>query len=237
MADSAGWRWQIPLQHRVGNGYVYSSEHISDDEAASRLAETLPGAPLADPLLIRFKAGHRDRLWDRNVVAIGLAGGFIEPLESTSIHLIQTGISRLLLLFPDAGFDQALIDEFNASSLLEYEQVRDFIILHYKATARADTPFWRRCRDMPVPDSLAHKIELFRAGGRIFRFKDDLFTESSWLAVMLGQGVVPAGHDPVADSIPLGDMESAFRSLRKAIHEAAGKLPEHGDFIRSYCAA
>ena len=235
MADSAGWRWQIPLQHRVGNGYVYSSAHISDDEAASRLAETLPGKPLADPLLIRFRAGRRHKSWDKNVVAVGLAGGFIEPLESTSIHLIQTAISRLILLFPDSAFEPALAAEFNQSSQLEYEQVRDFIILHYKATERSDTDFWARCRDMAVPESLAHKMELFRCGGRIFRFRDDLFTEHSWLAVMLGQGIVPKGHDPVADSLPTKDIEKAFHSLREAIRASAERLPEHAEFIRSYC--
>ena len=237
MADRAGWRWQIPLQHRVGNGYVYSSAHISDDEAASRLVETLPGKPLADPLLIRFKAGRRHKSWDKNVIAVGLAGGFIEPLESTSIHLIQTAISRLILLFPESSFERALADEFNQSSRLEYEQVRDFIILHYKATERSDTDFWRRCRDMEVPASLAHKIDLFRSGGRIFRFRDDLFTEYSWLAVMLGQGVVPDGHDPVADSIATADIEKAFLALRGEIGKAVERLPEHAEFIRSYCKA
>jgi len=235
-ADAAGWRWRIQLQHRIGNGHVYSSAYIDSDTAEARLRATLDGAAMSDPLHIRFKPGHRHRLWDRNVIAIGLSGGFIEPLESTSIHLIQTGVSRLLLLFPDMRFTPALIDEFNRSSLLEYEQIRDFIILHYKATRRDDTPFWRYCRDMEVPDSLRHKMELFRAGGRIFRFSDDLFTESSWLAVLLGQGIVPECHDPVADAIPAGDMERALLSLRAAVLDAAKALPDHTDFIRSYCA-
>jgi len=237
MADTAGWRWRIPLQHRMGNGYVYSSAYLDDGAAAARLTETLEGRPLASPRFIRFKAGHRRKLWDRNVVAIGLAGGFIEPLESTSIHLVQTGISRLALLFPDKAFSPALIDEFNRSSVLEYEQIRDFIILHYKATTRDDTPFWRRCRDMDVPDSLKHKLDLFRDSSRIFRFKDDLFTENSWLAVMLGQGIVPETYDPVADSIPLEDMDRAIGGLRSAILKAAQALPEHGAFIRSHCSA
>jgi tryptophan halogenase len=236
-ADAAGWRWRIPLQHRVGNGYVYSSAYLSDDAAAERLAETLDGSPIGEPRLIRFQTGCRRAMWDRNVVAIGLSGGFIEPLESTSIHLIQTGISRLLLMFPDAGFDQALIDEFNQSSRLEYGQVRDFIILHYKATARTDTPFWAQCRDMSIPESLQHKIELFRSGGRIFRYKDELFTENSWLAVMLGQGIVPRGYDPVTDSISARDMENALLSLRSATQAAASALPHHAEFIRSYCSA
>jgi tryptophan halogenase len=237
MADTAGWRWRIPLQHRMGNGYVYSSAYIDDNSAAARLVETLEGRPLASPRFLKFKAGHRRKLWDKNVVAIGLAGGFIEPLESTSIHLVQTGLSRLLLMFPDQGFQPALIEEFNRSSILEYEQIRDFIILHYKATRRDDTPFWRRCRDMDVPDSLKHKLDLFRCGGRIFRFNDDLFTENSWLAVLLGQGIVPEGYDPVADSIPLDDMSRAITDLRAAILKASQSLPEHGAFIRSHCRA
>jgi tryptophan halogenase len=191
---------------------------------------------LADPLLIRFKAGCRRSLWERNVVAIGLAGGFIEPLESTSIHLVQTGISRLLLLFPDSSFNPSLVEEFNKGSLLEYEQIRDFIILHYKATTRDDTDFWRQCRDRAIPDSLRHKIELFRAGGRLFRDSDDLFTESSWLAVLLGQGIMPRGHDPVADAIPAQDMMRALLSLKAAVRDAANALPDHQEFIRSYCA-
>jgi tryptophan halogenase len=236
-ADSAGWRWRIPLQHRVGNGYVYSSAYITDDAAAARLAATLDAPPLGEPRLIQFRTGYRRTSWNRNVVAVGLSSGFIEPLESTSIHLIQTAISRLLLLFPDSGFDQALIDEFNRSSQLEYEQVRDFIILHYKATARSDTPFWMLCRDMEVPERLQQKIDLFRSGGRIFRLKDELFTENSWLAVLLGQRIIPQGHDPVVDSIAPKEMENALLSLRSAIQRAASALPEHAEFIRSYCAA
>ena len=236
-ADAAGWRWRIPLQHRVGNGYVYSSAHLSDDMAAERLAITLDGPAIAEPRLIRFKTGCRRTQWDHNVIAIGLSSGFIEPLESTSIHLIQTAISRLLLLFPDSSFDQSLVDEFNRSSRLEYEQVRDFIILHYKASVRSDTPFWRQCRDMAIPESLQHKIDLFRSGGRIFRFKDELFTENSWLAVMLGQEIAPVGHDPVADTIPGAEMEKALLSLRSATHQAATTLPDHAEFIQTYCAA
>ncbi len=236
-ADAAGWRWRIPLQHRLGNGYVYSSQHLDDESAASRLSAALEGRPLALPRFIRFKAGHRRRLWDKNVVAIGLAGGFIEPLESTSIHLVQTGLSRLLVLFPDKRFHPALIEEFNRSSLLEYEQIRDFIILHYKVTNRDDTPFWRYCRDMDIPDSLKHKLDLFRSGGRIFRFNDDLFTENSWLAVMLGQGLMPEAYDPVADSIPLSAMRQAISDLQRAIRKAAQSLPEHATFIQSCCQA
>lgn len=237
MADAAGWRWRIPLQNRMGNGYVYSSAHIDDATAAARLSATLDGRALGEPRFLRFKAGHRQKLWDKNVVAIGLAGGFIEPLESTSIHMVQTGISRLSMLFPDKGFSPALSEEFNRASILEYEQIRDFIILHYKATRRDDTDFWRYCRDMDVPDSLNHKLELFRDSGRIFRFQDELFAENNWLAVMLGQGVMPARHDPVADSVPAEEMKSAVRALKAATLKAVQSLPDHADYVQSYCRA
>jgi tryptophan halogenase len=232
-ADSAGWRWRIPLRHRLGNGYVYSSAEIDDDAALRRLRETLDGEALGDPRFIRFVAGHRRKLWDRNVVALGLAGGFIEPLESTSIHLVQTGISRLLLLFPDKSFNPALRDEFNSSSILEYEQIRDFIILHYKLTERDDSPFWRRCRGISVPDSLSRKIELFRDSGRIFRFKDELFTDNSWLAVMLGQGLTPETYDPVANGIPEDQMRHAILHLRQSIWKFAHALPDHEQYLES----
>jgi tryptophan halogenase len=237
MADEAGWRWRIPLQHRMGNGYVYSSEHLDDEVAKQRLLATLDGQPLAEPRQIKFTAGHRRKLWDKNVVAIGLSGGFLEPLESTSIHLIQMGIARLLLLFPDKDFKPALCEEFNCLSLLEYEQIRDFIILHYKATRRDDSAFWRRCRDMKIPDSLQQKFDLFRAGGRILRFKDELFAENSWLAVMLGQGIIPDGYDPVADSIPVDEMRAAILNFKAAVLKTAQSLPDHAVYIGSNCQA
>jgi tryptophan halogenase len=232
-ADRAGWRWRIPLRHRLGNGYVYSSAHLDDEAAERRLRETLEGEVSGEPRFIRFVAGHRRKLWDRNVVALGLAGGFIEPLESTSIHLVQTGISRLLLMFPDKSFNPALREEFNRSSILEYEQIRDLIILHYKLTERDDTPFWRHCREMPIPESLSQKIELFRDGGRIFPFKDELFAENSWLAVMLGQGLAPETYDPVANSIPEDRMRRAILALRQSIRQFAESLPDHEQFLKS----
>lgn len=235
MADEAGWRWRIPLQHRMGNGYVYSSAYLDDEAAQQRLLVTLEGRPLAEPRQIKFTAGHRCKLWEKNVVAIGLSGGFLEPLESTSIHLIQMGIARLLLLFPDKDFKPALSEEFNRLSLLEYEQIRDFIILHYKATRRDDSAFWRYCRDMKIPDSLQQKFDLFRAGGRIIRFKDELFSENSWLAVMLGQGIIPEGYDPVADSIPVDEMRAAILNFKTAVLKTAQSLPEHAAYIASNC--
>jgi tryptophan 7-halogenase len=235
MADEAGWRWRIPLQHRMGNGYVYSSAYLDDEVAKQRLLSTLGGQPLAEPRQIKFTAGHRRKLWEKNVVAIGLSGGFLEPLESTSIHLIHMGIARLLLLFPDKDFKPALRDEFNRLSLLEYEQIRDFIILHYKATQREDSAFWRYCRDLKIPDSLQQKFDLFRAGGRLIRFKDELFAEKNWLAVMLGQGIIPDGYDPVVDSIPLDEMRSALLNIKDAVLKTAQSLPEHVAYIRSNC--
>ncbi|HYC98674.1 tryptophan halogenase family protein [Brevundimonas sp.] len=236
-AREAGWQWRIPLQHRTGNGYVYSNNHITDEEAQTTLLENLGGDALAEPRRLAFNAGHRERLWDRNVVALGLAGGFLEPLESTSIHLVQTGITRLLTLFPDKGFTQVDIDEFNRRSTLEYEQVRDFIVLHYKATARADTAFWREVQAMEIPDSLGHRVELFRSKGRIFCSSDELFTLDSWLAVLLGQDVTPSGHDPLVDAIPELDLKRNMQILRDKIRDAAASLPRHEDYIAAHCAA
>ncbi|HYD37679.1 MAG TPA: tryptophan 7-halogenase, partial [Allosphingosinicella sp.] len=227
----AGWQWRIPLQHRTGNGYVYSSAHLADDEAAAAALANAAGAPLAEPRLIRFAAGRRRRLWNRNVVALGLAGGFLEPLESTSIHLVQAGISKLLALFPDRDFEPVLAAEYNRLSDRQIEQIRDFIILHYKATERDDSDFWRGCRDMEVPDSLARKIELFRENGRIFRHEDELFSEASWLAVLLGQGVVPRRHDPLADTVDEDEVRRTLARMAPFIRQAAETMPLHSDFL------
>ncbi|HYE27823.1 MAG TPA: tryptophan 7-halogenase, partial [Allosphingosinicella sp.] len=224
-------------QHRTGNGYVYSSAHLSDDEAAASAIANAAGAPLAEPRFIRFAAGRRRKLWNRNVVALGLAGGFLEPLESTSIHLIQAGISKLFALFPDRDFDPVLAAEYNRLSDMQLEQIRDFIILHYKATERDDSDFWRDCRDMPVPESLIRKIELFRENGRIFRHEDELFSEASWLAVLLGQGVQPRRYDPLADTVDSDDVRSTLARMAPFIRKAAEAMPAHSDFIRRHCAA
>ena len=237
IADAAGWRWRIPLQHRTGNGYVYHSGTLEDDQAEARLIETLDGRALSAPRRLKFQAGRRKSLWNKNVVALGLAGGFIEPLESTSIHLIQTGIMRLLTHFPDASFSPASRRAFNRLGLEEYEQVRDLIIFHYKANERGGLPFWRDCREMAIPDSLAEKIALFHETGRIARYRDELFTEDSWLAVMLGQGIVPVSYDPVVDGIPLEGLERAVRDLRVAVSRAAEALPRHTEFISAHCKA
>jgi tryptophan 7-halogenase len=236
-ALGAGWQWRIPLQHRTGNGYVYSSAHLSDDEAAARAIAQLDSEPIGEPRFIRFTAGRRRKLWNRNVVALGLAGGFLEPLESTSIHLVQAGISKLFALFPDRRFDPVLEAEYNRLSHVQLEQIRDFIILHYKATERDDTDFWRGCRDMEVPESLKRKIDLFRESGRIFRHEDELFSESSWLAVLLGQGIVPRRWDPMADTVDEGEVRHTLSRMAPFIRRAAESMPTHAGFIARHCAA
>jgi len=230
-ADKAGWRWRIPLQHRMGNGYVYCSDFIDDEAARVQLLSTIDGAAQADPKLIHIKTGHRAKTWVKNCVSIGLSGGFIEPLESTGIHLIQMGIIRLILLFPDLDFNQADIDEYNRGSVRDFESIRDFIVLHYKATSRDDTPFWRRCRDMEVPDTLKHRIELFRSKGRLFRFQDELFADDSWLAVLVGQDVIPRGYDPLVDKLSLAEIEKNLELLRTAMFKTAEALPLHEKFL------
>ena len=212
IAHSAGWQWRIPLQHRNGNGIVYSSNCYSQDEAASLLLNNLDSNALGDPNFISFRTGRRLKQWNRNVVAIGLSGGFLEPLESTSIHLIQSAIVRLIKFFPNAGIDDINSAEYNRQSRIEIEQIRDFIILHYHANERNDSQFWRDLRHMEIPDSLAQKIALFEATGKIFREQDDLFLETSWLQVMLGQGIVPRDYHPLANALSRPElMEMAGR--------------------------
>ena len=234
-ADVAGWRWRIPLQHRTGNGYVYCSEFLSDDEAAARLMSQLDGATRATPRFLSFKAGSRRTFWVKNCVAIGLAAGFIEPLESTSIHLVQSGISRLMALFPSRAFAPAGIRLYNQDIAAQYERVRDFIILHYKATEREDTPFWRRCRDMSIPESLREKVELFRDSGRALPDAQDVFTDHSWITVMLGQGITPVSYDPLADSLPLPNVRGFLVHVRDVVAKAAAAMPAHADFIDQHC--
>jgi tryptophan halogenase len=233
-AHPAGWQWRIPLQHRTGNGHVYSSAHISDDEATSVLLANLDSKPTAEPRQLRFKAGRRAKMWEGNVVALGLAGGFLEPLESTSIHLIQTGISKLFALFPDRGVSDVERDEYNRLMGDAYTSVRDFIILHYHATRRDDSAFWRHVRTMPVPDSLARKLALFREKGRIFRYDDELFGISSWVQVLLGQNIIPTGYDPIVDALDADRVADALRQMRAMTLRTSEALPSHADFIAGY---
>ncbi|MFL6845119.1 MAG: tryptophan halogenase family protein [Allosphingosinicella sp.] len=234
-AREAGWQWRIPLQHRTGNGHVYCSAFMSDDEAARTLLANLDGPALADPRPLRFTAGKRRKGWNRNVVALGLASGFLEPLESTSIHLVQSAIARLLQLFPGRGFRAAEVDEYNRQTDVEWASVRDFIVFHYWANRR-DGEFWRACREMEVPEALARRVELFRANGRIFRNSEELFAEVGWLQVMTGQGVVPAGYHPLADQLSPDQLAEFLGLARKHVEHVVAQLPGHADFIARHCA-
>lgn len=236
-ARSAGWQWRIPLQHRTGNGYVYCSDSISDDEAAATLLANLDGEALADPRPLRFTGGMRRRFWERNCVALGLACGFMEPLESTSIHFIQQGISKLVTFFPDRGFEQADIDEYNRQVQFEYIRARDFIVLHYKANARDDSPYWRRCREMAVPDTLAAKIELFRSHGRVFREHEELFTESSWIQVLIGQDVMPRSWHPMVDLLDDTEVARLLDGTQRVLRRSVEVMPTHEETIAKHFAA
>ena len=226
-ARAAGWQWRIPLQHRTGNGYVYASAHCSDDAAAATLLANLDGEALAEPRLLRFKAGMRRRPWRGNVVAIGLSAGFLEPLESTSIHLIQSGIAKLLTLFPDRDCDPGLADRFNATFARDMDGIKDFLILHYHATAGRDEPLWRHCRTMAIPDGLRERIAQYRRSGRLILDPDELFRESSWLAVLDGQGIVAANYNPLADALDSDTNCAQVRQIADVIARAAPTLPAH----------
>jgi tryptophan halogenase len=236
-AREAGWQWRIPLQHRTGNGHVYCSDFVSDEDAADTLMANLPTNPLGDPRPIRFTTGRREQFWAHNCAAIGLASGFLEPLESTSIHLIQAHVSRLIQLFPRSGDAAAERAEYNRRCIHEFEQIRDFLILHYHQTEREDTEFWRYCKHMAVPDSLTHKRELFASSGRLGRDPDDLFREASWVQVMLGQGIMPASYDPMADQLSDAQLGEFLGNVRRVIERTVAGLPRHEDYIAQHCAA
>lgn len=234
IAHSVGWQWRIPLQHRNGNGMVYCSRYCSDDEAANILLSNLDTAPLADPSFIRFKTGRCLQPWNRNVVAVGLAGGFLEPLESTSIHLIQSAIVRLLKLFPHNGVCQQSMDTYNRGSRTEWERIRDFIIFHYFANGRNDSQFWRDRRNIDLPESLFNKINLFRSSGTLLQEQEDLFQDSSWLQVLLGQGVMPQDYHPIASGPEPSQLAAMFNNIKRIKQKPLGGLPEHDIFLQQY---
>jgi tryptophan halogenase len=236
-AMDAGWRWRIPLQHRTGNGYVFSSRFIDEDKAREELLASLDEATLAEPRLLKFEAGRRVSSWRRNCVALGLSSGFLEPLESTSIYLIQSAIMHLLPLLPTRRHDQRLVEEFNLRMDIEYERIRDFLILHYHLNSRDDTELWRYCRSMEVPASLERRIELFRHSGVVESYKDGLFTPPSWLSVYVGQGLTPEHYNPLAEATPLNRMLKELEELRADISDRIDELPKHGTFVARYANA
>lgn len=237
-AREAGWTWRIPLQHRVGNGYVYSNSYISDDEAAATLLKQLDAPALGDPRVLRFTAGQRKKAWDKNVVALGLAGGFLEPLESTAIYLIQSGIARLVNLFPDSSFNPAVIDRYNAQTAFEIERIRDFIILHFCATERDDTPFWNHCRSMDIPPQLAETIRLFRDSGRFFRNAEEMFAQTSWVEVLVGQRILPRTYHPAVDQLTDAELQQLMDGVQRVIASCVDAMPSHQQFLaRSGVAA
>ncbi|WP_189580273.1 tryptophan halogenase family protein [Litorimonas cladophorae] len=235
-ARPAGWQWRIPLQHRTGNGHVYWNEFISDDEATHQLMSTLEGPALADPKQLYFKTGKRRKLWNKNVVAIGLSGGFLEPLESTSIHLIQEGITALIELFPDANFEGSDAVEYNRRMDLNFDRVRDFLLLHYVATQRDDSEMWRYFRNMTLPESLQEKIEAWNARGYLLRYEQGVFLPPSWVAVMAGQNLIPSAYDRRANTLSYEDVLRKTEKIRHDSHAAVANTPDHGAYLDQYGA-
>jgi tryptophan 7-halogenase len=236
IAHAFGWQWRIPLQHRVGNGIVFSSRHVAQEDALTALQANIEGEVLTQPRVIRFTPGQREQVWKGNCVAVGLASGFLEPIESTSIHLIQRAIVRLMQMFPANGIAQTDVEEYNRQAASEIEHIRDFIILHYKVNNRAD-PYWRDAREMAVPVSLQHRIDLFRETGRVFRVPNELFAENSWIQVMLGQGIMPAQHHQTADLMGDAELSGFLGAIKGQIDRTVAQLPAHQSYVQRYCAA
>ncbi len=232
-AEAAGWRWRIPLQHRSGNGHVYSSHHMSDDEASNILLQHTPGRPLTNPRVIKFLPGRRKQAWNKNCIAIGLSSGFLEPLESTSIALIELGIEKIRQFFPDKNFNLDIVNEFNERTRIEYERVRDFIIFHYKASARDDSEFWNYCRNMAVPEELAYKNRLFKARGHLLKYPYEIFQQPSWIAIYTGNQYLPDTYDPIVDQFDHDYLATVFDEMRKSVRATVAEMPTHAEFIRS----
>ena len=235
MAHDSGWQWRIPLQHRVGNGIVYCSRYLDKDAALERLLGNIEGKVLTDPNVLRFGAGTRVKQWHRNCVAVGLSGGFMEPLESTSIHLIQRAVLRIIRMLPAGEISERDVAEFNDQQMQDALQIRDFLILHYKATNRRDSEFWRYCASMPIPDSLEQKIELFRETGRVFRKNEELFVENSWVQVMMGQGITPQSYHPIAQKLSDEELTRLLGTIRDMVAGTVKSLPEHSAYVSQYC--
>ena len=236
-AHRAGWRWRIPLQGREGNGIVFCSEYMSDDEARAKLLADIDGEPLVEPWLLRFKTGMRSKTWVRNCVALGLANGFIEPLESTSIHLMMTAVTRLIQDFPFDGCHDALVRRFNTKSREEFEHIRDFVILHYHVSERDDSDFWRRCRAMEIPDSLKLRLDLWREDARAYQMPHELFRVDSWAMVLLGQRVMPQGYHRLGAMMPHDELRQQFAAMRRQIADKVALMPSHPDYLKLYCPA
>ena len=232
-ARSAGWQWKIPLQHRVGNGLVYCSDYLEEDQARRLLLDNIDGKPITEPRRLRFTIGRRRRQWNRNCLALGLSSGFLEPLESTSIHMIQNSLIRFIKLFPTGQIEQAEIDQFNNDVRLESEYIRDFIILHYHVNQRADSPYWKELRHMDVPDTLAHKIRLFSSNARVFRDQYELFAEQSWVWVMSGQGIEPTAYHPFVDKMAVADLKDFMAETRASVNQIVRAQPPHQVYLAS----
>jgi len=237
IAHDAGWRWRIPLQHRVGNGLVFSSRFLSDDAAKEELVGSIDGKPLTMPRVLKFQTGRRRAVWNKNCVALGLSSGFIEPLESTSIHLMMVGVTRLLHMFPLGGIHQSMLDQYNEASRIEMEKTRDFVVLHYHATQRDDTPFWRHCRDMPIPDSLAQRVDMFKQTAYAYQGDGELFRVDSWSQVMLGQRIMPRTYHPAARLLTADELTKFLAEYRASILQVVARMPAHQDFVNQYCKA
>jgi len=237
MAHESGWQWRIPLQHRVGNGIVWCSRFLDQDAAMERLLGNVEGEVLTKPNVLRFGAGMREKQWHKNCIAMGLSGGFMEPLESTSIHLIQRAVLRLIRMLPLREISERDVAEFNDQQITDMLQIRDFLILHYKASDRDDSEFWRYCRTMPIPDSLEQKIELFRETGRVFRKNEELFVENSWVQVMMGQGITPQSHHPIAEKLTDDELARLLSTIRDSVTRTVGSLPQHAAYVARYCGS
>lgn len=234
-AHKVGWQWRIPLQHRLGNGYVHSSAFIDEQDALDTLMNNLEGPTLTEPKLLKFVTGKRKKQWNKNVVAIGLSSGFLEPLESTSIHLIHLAVTNLVEMFPDKDFRDEDRDEYNRIMSMEYTRVRDFLILHYHATERTDSEFWNYCRTMEIPDALKYEMDLFRQRAVVVNYKQKFFLEPSWLSVYFGQGIMPDSYDPLSERLNDAELEALMVRTKSRIDQAVGAMPSNGAFLEAYC--